>query len=77
MNNIIKVNFDGSSLSNLRRSGFGGLVRNNNGDWLFDFSGITSCLATELYAIFHGLCIAYDASHTNIILESYSRALLI
>jgi len=34
MNNIIKVNFDGSSLSNLRRSGFGGLVRNNNGDWL-------------------------------------------
>jgi len=76
LNNIIKVNVDGSSLSNPGRSGFGGLIRNNNGDWLLGFSGfcsITSCLAAELYAIFHGLRIAYDAGHMNIILESDSR----
>jgi len=40
------------------------------------FCGITSCLAAELYAIFHGLRIAYDASHMNIILESDSRMVL-
>jgi len=37
LDNIIKVNVDRSSLSNLGRSGFGGLIRNNNGDWLLDF----------------------------------------
>ena len=79
LNNIIKVNVDGSSLSNPGRSGFGGLIRNNNGDWLLGFSGfcdITSCLAAELYAIFHGLRIAYDAGHKNIILESDSMMAL-
>jgi len=79
LNNIIKVNVDGSSLSNPGRSSFGGLIRNNNGDWLLGFSGfcgITSCLAAELYAIFHGLRIAYDAGHMNIILESDSRMAL-
>jgi len=33
LDHIIKVNVDGSSLSNPRRLGFGGLIRNNNGDW--------------------------------------------
>jgi len=33
------------------------------------FCGITSCLAAELYVIFHGLRIAFDAGHKNIILE--------
>jgi len=37
-----------------------------------DFCGITSCLAVEFYAIFHGLRIAYYVGHTNIILESDS-----
>lgn len=76
---IIKVYVDGSSLSNPGRSDFGGLIRNNNGDWLLGFSefcGITSCLAAELYVIFHGLRVAYDAGHGNIILESDSRMAL-
>jgi len=79
LDNIIKVNVDGSSLSNLGRSSFGGLIRNNNSDWLLGFSGlsgITSCLATKLYDIFHGLDIVYDAGHENIILESDSRMAL-
>jgi len=51
------------------------LFINNNGDWLlgfYGFCGITSCLVAELYAIFHGLRIAYDAGHMNLILESDS-----
>jgi len=39
------------------------LKKNNNDDWMLDFSdfyGITSCLMAELYAIFHGLHIAYE-----------------
>jgi len=43
---------------------------------LFGFSGITSCLTAELYVIFHGLRIAYDTGHRNIILESDSRVTL-
>jgi len=79
LDNIIKVNVDGSSLSNPGRSGFGGLIKNNNGDWLLGlsgFCGITSCMAAELYVIFHCLRIAYDAGHRNIILESDSRMAL-
>ena len=79
LNNIIKVNVDGSSLSNPGRSGFGGLIRNNIGDWFLGFSGfcgITSCLAAELYAIFHGLRIEYGGGHKNIIFESDSRMTL-
>ena len=79
LHNIIKVNVGGSSLSNPGRSGVGGFIRNNTGDWLLGFSGffgITSCLAVELYVIFHGLRIAYDAGHKNIILESNSRMAL-
>jgi len=75
LDNIIKVNVDGSFLSNLGRSGFGGLIRNNNGDWLlgfYGFCGINSCLVAELYVIFHGLHIVYDAGHMNIILKSDS-----
>ena len=79
LDNIIKGNVDDSSLSNPGRSVFGDRIRNNNGDWLLGFSGfcgITSCLVSELYAIFHGLRIAYDAAHRNIILESDSRMTL-
>ena len=44
--------------------------------FFFVFCDITSCLAAELYAIFHGLHIAYDAGHRNISLESDSRIAL-
>jgi hypothetical protein len=61
LNNIIQANVGDSSLSNHGRSGFGGLIRNHNDDWLLRLSGlcgITSCLTTKLYVIFHGLRIA-------------------
>ncbi|MCH88087.1 ribonuclease H protein [Trifolium medium] len=79
LDSIIKVNVDGSSLSNTGRSGFGGLMRNNNGEWLlgfFGFSFITTCLAAELYLILHGLHMAYDVGHKDIIIESYSMEAL-
>jgi len=76
LDNIIKVNVDGSSLSNPERSGFRGLIRNNNGDWLLGFSGFCGITSSELYAIFHGLHIAYYAGYMNIILESDFRMAL-
>lgn len=32
--NAVKVNVDGSSLGNSGRAGFGGIIRNNTGEWL-------------------------------------------
>jgi len=44
LDSIIKINVDGSSLSNFGRSGFGGLIRKNNGDWLLSFFGFCGIL---------------------------------
>lgn len=33
------LNVDGSSLGNLGSSGFGGVLRHSNGDWIFGFAG--------------------------------------
>jgi len=79
LNNIIRANVGDSSVSNPGRSSFGGLMRNHNGEWMLGlsgFCGITSCLTTELYVIFHGLRIACDVGHMNIIRESDSRMAL-
>lgn len=34
----IKLNMDGSSISNLGMAGTGGLIHNSSGDWIFGFS---------------------------------------
>jgi len=52
--------------------GFRGLTRNNNGDWLLDFTGFcsfTSCLTVELYVIFHNLRIMYDGGTWTLFLN--------
>jgi hypothetical protein len=54
----VKLNVVGSSLGNLGRSGFGGLIRDKNGNWLLSFSGscgITTNINAELQTIFYGL----------------------
>jgi hypothetical protein len=38
---FVKLNVDGSFLGNSGRICFGGLIRNNNGDWLIGFSCYT------------------------------------
>lgn len=55
---MIKLNVDGSSISNSGRSGYGSLLRNSSRDWIFDFSercGFTSNINVEHQTISHGL----------------------
>ncbi|PNX73497.1 ribonuclease H [Trifolium pratense] len=71
----IKVNVDGSSFNNPGRSGFGGVLRDSNGNWLLGFSGfigISTSLCAELHAILNGLKIAQAEGFRNIIIESDS-----
>jgi hypothetical protein len=39
LDNVIKVNVDGSSIGNPSRSGFRGLLRNSLGGWIIVFAG--------------------------------------
>ena len=48
------------------RAGFGGVIRFNDGQWLFSFSsslGNVSVSQTELEAMQKGLAMAYGAGH--------------
>ncbi|WJX25711.1 hypothetical protein P8452_14727 [Trifolium repens] len=69
------LNVDGSSLGNPGPSGFGGVLRHSNGDWIFGFAGtvgISSVLHVELLAIYYGLKAAWDQGYRNIICYSDS-----
>jgi ribonuclease HI len=71
----IILNVDGSSLGNPGPSGFGGVLRHSNGDWIFGFVGtvgISTILHVELLAIYNGLKVAWDQGHRNIICYSDS-----
>jgi hypothetical protein len=57
------LNVDGSSLGNPGVSGFGGLLRNEDGSWIRGFVGnidFSNILHAELLAIYHGLCMAWE-----------------
>ena len=59
--NGFKLDVDGSALGNPGRAGFGGLIRNDDGQWVKGFSGfvgIATNLHAELLALFHGLKLA-------------------
>jgi ribonuclease HI len=76
---FIKINVDGSTFGNPGNAGFGGLLRNNRGNWIHGFSG--SCgratnLLAELSAIWKGLQLAWDLGYRSIIMESDSQAAL-
>ena len=52
------LNVDGSSLGNPGVSGFGGLIRNDDGAWIRGFArniGFSNILHAELMAMYHGL----------------------
>jgi ribonuclease HI len=69
------LNVDGSSLGNPGPSGFGGVLRQDNGNWIFGFAGtvgISTILHVELLAIYHGLKVAWDQGYRNIICYSDS-----
>ncbi|KAG5049586.1 hypothetical protein JHK85_010689 [Glycine max] len=53
---FLKLNVDGSFHNNPGAFGFGGIIRDNFGQWVVGFSGsycVTSNLNAELFAIYH------------------------
>ncbi|PNX68839.1 ribonuclease H, partial [Trifolium pratense] len=59
------------------RAGFGGLIRNDIGEWMHGFSGScghASNLLAELYAILKGLQLAWGLGYRTINLESDSKS---
>ncbi|XP_019447242.1 PREDICTED: uncharacterized protein LOC109350462 [Lupinus angustifolius] len=75
----VKINVDGSCFGNLGRSRFGGLIRNNAGEWISSFTGFygfSTNLHVELLAIFHGLKLVWDSGFKNVICESDSQLAL-
>jgi hypothetical protein len=75
----VKLNVDGSSLGNPGRSGFGGLIRDTNGNWLLGFSGscgITTNINAELQAIFYGLEKAWSHGYRHVECESDCQSAL-
>jgi len=56
-------NVDGSSLGNSGVSGFGGLLRNEDGVWIHEFAeniGFSNILHAELLEVYHGLLMAWE-----------------
>lgn len=74
----IAINCDGSSLGSLQRSGFGGCLRDALGTWITGFVGYggqATVLHMELFAIFHGLVIAWNRGFRKVV--CYSDSLLV
>ena len=71
----IKVNVDGSRSKNPSRAGFGGLLRDNVGDWIFGFSGFLGdrdILFAELASIKAGLLAAWQLNYRDVSVETDS-----
>ncbi|PNX94706.1 ribonuclease H [Trifolium pratense] len=63
------LNVDGSLLGNTNTSGYDGLIRDNNGDFMLGFYGTTavqSILFAELVAVLHGLHICWESRFRRI-----------
>jgi len=59
----VKLNTDGSSMGNPGLVGGGGLIRDENGDWIVGFArniGITTSFQAELWAIRDGFSLCVD-----------------
>ncbi|CAL1353594.1 unnamed protein product [Linum trigynum] len=72
----IKMNVDGASNGEQGRAGAGGVLRDANKLWIGGFvSSLGSCAAgmAEVWAIYHGLKMAWAGGHRVIILESDSQ----
>ena len=68
----LKLYTDGSVVGNLGIAGGGGLIRNENGDWVMRFArslGITSGVMAELWALKDGLTLASQLRIADICVE--------
>ncbi|GKU92594.1 hypothetical protein SLEP1_g6302 [Rubroshorea leprosula] len=73
---VIKLNTDGSAITNPGAAGAGGVFRDELGNWLLSFYcsiGFTTSLSAELWALRNGLRLAVDRGYSNLIVEIDSR----
>jgi ribonuclease HI len=65
----VSVNVDGSLLGSVHTAGFGGLIRNNAGEFLGGFYGSATqpnILHAEIMAILHGLELCWSKGYRNV-----------
>ena len=73
-----KLNTDGFSLGNIGRAGGGGLIRDEEGNWILGFSrqiGVTSSFIAELWALRDGLILCVERSFTVVVIEMDAKAI--
>jgi ribonuclease HI len=71
----VVFNVDGSSFGNPRISSFCGVLRRNDGSWLYGFVGnvsISTIIHVELLALYHGLKAAWERGYRDVICYSNS-----
>lgn len=72
----LKLNTDGYWYESIRKEGFGGLFRNDQGAWVLGYHGkmvVGSCLEKEIWSIYRGLTIILEKGLTNVHIESNSQ----
>lgn len=73
------MNIDGSASSNSDPAGGGGLIRDENGDWMIGFArrtGNTNSFMAELWALRDGLQLCLQIHAHFVIIESYAKAIV-
>ncbi|GLT67469.1 hypothetical protein SLA2020_397770 [Shorea laevis] len=73
---FIKLNTDGSALTNPGTAGARGVFRNESGNWLLGYYrniGFTSSLSAELWALRDGLKLAVQRGFSNLLIETDSK----
>lgn len=74
-----KLNTDGSALGNPGKAGAGGLIRNDEGEWVKGFTrsiGLASPIMAELWGLRDGLVLAYDLHISNLVINVDCKALI-
>nr|XP_023896924.1 uncharacterized protein LOC112008814 [Quercus suber] len=74
----VKLNTDGSSSGNPGPAGCVGVLRDENGNWLFGFSrkiGITTSFVAELWAVREGLSLCLHKNFPAVVLELDAKSI--
>ncbi|KAK5811264.1 hypothetical protein PVK06_026591 [Gossypium arboreum] len=75
----VKINSDGATVENRNWSAVDGVLRDSHGNWLVGFCRFINrgfAITTELWAILHGLRIAWQKGYTKVIIESDNKSVV-
>ncbi|XP_020537429.1 uncharacterized protein LOC105640619 isoform X2 [Jatropha curcas] len=71
----VKLNIAESSKTKTEAAGASGVIRDESGKWVIGYTlnlGSYSCLGAELWAVYHGLMLAWDRGFKKVLVESQS-----